>query len=59
MSSGVVACQSLAADYGAVEPEEGQRGNVSEHHICESDALVDLFGHWLTSSEPDPLTVSH
>lgn len=33
-------------------------GNVSELHICESDALVDLFGHWLTSSEPDPLTVS-
>lgn len=32
-------------------------GNVSEIHICESDALVDLFGHWLTSSETDPLTV--
>lgn len=25
---------------------------------CDSDALVDLFGHWLKSSETDPLTVS-
>lgn len=36
----------------------GSRGNVSKLHICESDALVVLFGHWLTSIESDPLTVS-
>lgn len=36
----------------------GRRGNVSKLHICESDALVVLFGHWLTSIESDPLTVS-
>lgn len=36
----------------------GRRGNVSKLHICESDALVVLFGHWLTSIESEPLTVS-
>lgn len=32
--------------------------NASKLQICESDALVDLFGHWLTFSKPDPLTAS-
>lgn len=34
------------------------QGNVSELHICESDALVDLFGYWLVSSKPESPTVS-
>lgn len=38
--------------------EEGQWRLCKQAPLCDSDALVDLFGHWLKSSETDPLTVS-
>lgn len=39
-----------SASYAVWTLTSGSRGNVSELHICESDALVVLFGHWLTSN---------
>lgn len=52
------AIMCLLRDLGPSRVPISCHSNVSKPHICESDVLVDLFGHWMMSRENDPVTAS-